>query len=359
MLSPSAAVCGEEPHPAPSNSRGILTPAQPGWSLLTPLCCPWMEDVGSRTEPVVRWLRWRTAAEGWRQQLHPRARCVAVIVPGLQGEEPAWLNSAVVQEPQRLYYFATVKHQKSLVRSTALMIWRARDDVGTGDVREMPRSAEGVLYLSFCLRALASRFQMNFTVREHLRRISFLFTLRKRNPRVSTRILQWLVSDKTFPNPLIYQMANPVNSLRNIITCNLFCYSFYAYTSLSLAAYQQARRELKHGCSCGVQQCNFLSSPARGSQEFCLPVWSSENRWVRKAPGQKQWPTRHQLCVGFQAWRCVKCCSTCVVGTWLIRICFWGTGNLWWLFLPPPQLLCTPHYPPRSLELSTRQLVAL
>ncbi|XP_064886398.1 uncharacterized protein LOC110359586 isoform X2 [Columba livia] len=259
---------------------------------------------------------------------------------------------------QRLYYFATVKHQKSLVRSTALMIWRARDDVGTGDVREMPRS-EGVLYLSFCLRALASRFQMNFTVREHLRRISFLFTLRKRNPRVSTRILQWLVSDKTFPNPLIYQMANPVNSLRNIITCNLFCYSFYAYTSLSLAAYQQARRELKHGCSCGVQQCNFLSSPARGSQEFCLPVWSSENRWVRKAPGQKQWPTRHQLCVGFQAWRCVKCCSTCVVGTWLIRICFWGTGNLWWLFLPPPQLLCTPHYPPRSLELSTRQLVAL
>lgn len=118
-------------------------------------------------------------------------------------------------------------------------------------------SAEGVLYLSFCLRALASRFQMNFTVREHLRRISFLFTLRKRNARVSTRILQWLVSDKTFSNPLIYQMANPVNSLRNIITCNLFCYSFYAYTSLSLAAYQQARRELKHGCSCRASAMQF------------------------------------------------------------------------------------------------------
>lgn len=118
-------------------------------------------------------------------------------------------------------------------------------------------SAEGVLYLSFCLRALASRFQMNFTVREHLRRISFLFTLRKRNAPVSTQILQWLVSDKTFPNPLIYQMANPVNSLRNIITCNLFCYSFYAYTSLSLAAYQQARQELKYGCSCGASAMQF------------------------------------------------------------------------------------------------------
>lgn len=120
-------------------------------------------------------------------------------------------------------------------------------------------SAEGVLYLSFCLHALASRFQVNFTVHKHPERISFLFTLWKRNAPVSTQILQWLVSDKTFPNPLIYQMANPVNSLRNIITCNLFCYSFYAYTSLSLAAYQQASQELKHGCSRGaLQQCNFL-----------------------------------------------------------------------------------------------------
>ena len=103
-------------------------------------------------------------------------------------------------------------------------------------------SAEGILYLSFRLRAAASRFQMNFTVRKHPRRISFLFALQKRDAPVSTRILQWLVSDKTFPNPLIYQMANPVNSLRNIIACNLFCYSFYAYTSLSLAAYQRASR---------------------------------------------------------------------------------------------------------------------
>lgn len=117
----------------------------------------------------------------------------------------------------------------------------------------------GVLYLSFCLHALASRFQMNFMVRKHPGRISFLFALRKRNAPISTQILQWLVSDKTFPNPLIYQMANPVNSLRNIIACNLFCYSFYAYTSLSLAAYQQASQELKHGCSHEVlQQCNFL-----------------------------------------------------------------------------------------------------
>lgn len=46
-------------------------------------------------------------------------------------------------------------------------------------------------------------------------------------------------------------MANPVNSLRNIITCNLFCYSFYTYASLSLAAYQQA----SHGV---LQQCNSL-----------------------------------------------------------------------------------------------------
>ncbi|OPJ76373.1 hypothetical protein AV530_017890 [Patagioenas fasciata monilis] len=92
-------------------------------------------------EPAVQWLRQRTAAEGWRQQLHPRAWCVAVIVPGLQGEEPAWLNAAVVEElQQRLYCLATVKREKSLVRSTALMVWRARDDVGTGDVREMPQS---------------------------------------------------------------------------------------------------------------------------------------------------------------------------------------------------------------------------
>lgn len=83
---------------------------------------------------------------------------------------------------------------------------------------------------------LASRFQMDFTVREHPGRISCLW---KRNVPVPTRILQCLVSDKTFPNPLIYQMANPVNSLRNIITCNLFCYSFSACASLSLAASQE------------------------------------------------------------------------------------------------------------------------
>lgn len=106
--------------------------------------------------------------------------------------------------------------------------------------------------------ALASRLRLNFTVYKCPKRIPLLSVLWKGNIPVSTLILQWLVSDKTFPNPLIYQMANPVNSLRNIITCNLFCYSFYAYTSLLLAAYQQARRELKQGCSHrAFQQCNF------------------------------------------------------------------------------------------------------
>lgn len=98
---------------------------------------------------------------------------------------------------------------------------------------------ESWIYPLSSMDVLASRFQMDFTVREHPGRISCLW---KRNVPVSTRILQCLVSDKTFPNPLIYQMANPVNSLRNIITCNLFCYSFSACTSLSLAASQEPGR---------------------------------------------------------------------------------------------------------------------
>lgn len=73
------------------------------------------------------------------------------------------------------------------------------------------------------LPVLVSRFQMDFTVPEHPGRISCSW---KRNLPIPTRISQCLVSDKTFPNPLIYQMANPVNSLRNIITCNLFSIHF-------------------------------------------------------------------------------------------------------------------------------------
>lgn len=83
---------------------------------------------------------------------------------------------------------------------------------------------------------------------------------------VPTRISQCLVSDKTFPNPLIYQMANPVNSLRNIITCNLFCYSFSACTSLP---WQLPRS--RAGAAASALQFPLQWQP-RCSQGLCLPA---------------------------------------------------------------------------------------
>lgn len=81
-------------------------------------------------------------------------------------------------------------------------------------------------------------------------------------------------------------MANPVNSLRNIITCNLFCYSFSACTSLSLAASQEPGRS-----------CSLSTAIPSAVGITALPGVLSPCLEQQEAGEQG----RHQLCAAFQA----------------------------------------------------------
>lgn len=159
---------------------------------------------------------------------------------------------------------------------------------------------------------------MDFTVRERPGRISCLW---ERNTPVPTRISQCLVTDKTFPNPLIYQMANPVNSLRNIITCNLFCYSFGARASLpwqlprsqagAAASALQFPLQWEPGAPRGSPPCWELQGSGEGGRQQrvqlprhrCLGSADSSGWWEHHEAGSalrvKEIPARFHGIVGW------------------------------------------------------------